>query len=581
MATSTMNMNVNNDCGICCEKYTKKMRLRVICENEKCNYEACISCIKMYIENTTDMITPNCMNCKMEYTQIFIEETFPKTFIKKLNKKKEKKEINMIKEKLPQYMEIAENEKNIRKLTKEIKEERVLLNDYKEHYEYFNKEKNNVTVYINKEIEYYKEAHNNQIQNNNLKEEERMNYIICPESGLDEEEVKELYEKLIKMTITEIINFCRENELPVIPHKNGKNIANKVSHVLAYLNKPNYCYVFKKFEEYKNLVKYQKKIIKEKNDKLKLLRETNYNMYIDIENGTSKKKNNTPCPNNDCRGYLSDIDENNSRKCNLCNVELCESCNKIKEEEHKCNKDDIKTVKMIKKNTKPCPNPSCNVRIHKTEGCDQMWCVNCHTTFSWNTGKIKDGEVIHNPEYIQYVKNIEKKNKENVKNNVFGECNTDVLPTIELINNTIRQRYIRNDIRLPIDIIRIQKYMRYLNGLKLYYINCEKQDKKKDNNNKVKYILGEIDEKKLYNNTNKITKELNYYKEVKNTIELQIDIGKETLWAIVNNTSKVTDVYNEIVDHFYNFCEHMDIEDTKMFLRYGKTIQRLRINQIV
>jgi hypothetical protein len=36
--------------------------------------------------------------------------------------------------------------------------------------------------------------------------------------------------------------------------------------------------------------------------------------------------------------------------------------------------------------------------------CDQMYCVECHTAFSWQTGAVVNG-VIHNPHYYEFLRN--------------------------------------------------------------------------------------------------------------------------------------------------------------------------------
>jgi hypothetical protein len=37
--------------------------------------------------------------------------------------------------------------------------------------------------------------------------------------------------------------------------------------------------------------------------------------------------------------------------------------------------------------------------------CDQMWCISCHTPFSWQSGQIVTTGTIHNPHYYQWMRN--------------------------------------------------------------------------------------------------------------------------------------------------------------------------------
>lgn len=90
--------------------------------------------------------------------------------------------------------------------------------------------------------------------------------------------------------------------------------------------------------------------------------------------------------------------------CNVCKTRTCCECNSIVNgdiDEHTCDPDILETIKLLKRDTKPCPK--CSVPIHKIEGCDQMFCVSCHTAFSWRTGKIESG-TIHNPHYFQWLR---------------------------------------------------------------------------------------------------------------------------------------------------------------------------------
>lgn len=126
-----------------------------------------------------------------------------------------------------------------------------------------------------------------------------------------------------------------------------------------------------------------------------------YKIKHSKDNNSEKRKFIMSCPNDNCRGYLS-----TQYKCDLCEIFTCPHCLEIigysKDEPHTCNPDNIATAEMIKKDTKPCPQ--CGVRIHKIEGCNQMWCTQCKIAFDYVTLKIDNG-VIHNPHYYQHLQN--------------------------------------------------------------------------------------------------------------------------------------------------------------------------------
>jgi hypothetical protein len=113
---------------------------------------------------------------------------------------------------------------------------------------------------------------------------------------------------------------------------------------------------------------------------------------------TERKKFIMPCPNNDCRGYLS-----SQYKCELCTLYTCSACHELigykKDDPHTCKEENVQSAELIKKETKPCP--TCGTRISKISGCDQMWCPECHKAFSWRTGLVDNG-TIHNPHFYQY-----------------------------------------------------------------------------------------------------------------------------------------------------------------------------------
>lgn len=107
------------------------------------------------------------------------------------------------------------------------------------------------------------------------------------------------------------------------------------------------------------------------------------------------------CPSDGCRGFLS-----SAWKCGTCQKFFCADCHGEKagqkDEAHVCNADAKATASMIRQETRPCPK--CGIRISKIDGCDQMWCIACQTTFSWNTGQVLLNTVVHNPHYYEYLR---------------------------------------------------------------------------------------------------------------------------------------------------------------------------------
>jgi hypothetical protein len=140
------------------------------------------------------------------------------------------------------------------------------------------------------------------------------------------------------------------------------------------------------------------------------------------------------CPDGNCRGFLS-----TQWKCGLCQQWACPDCHEIKGDsrdvEHTCNPDMVASARLLASDTKPCPN--CRTGIFKIDGCDQMWCTQCHTAFNWRTGRIE--QVVHNPHYFEWLRrngNVVPRNPGDVP------CQNDIDHRhATRIQNTLRSRH--------------------------------------------------------------------------------------------------------------------------------------------
>lgn len=257
-------------CFVCCEKYNKTTREKIVCSFSNCNYECCKSCIRTYILGSTK--DPHCMNCNNRYTQNFIITNLNRSFHETEYKQHRKCLLTDIEiSKMPETMQIAEN---------------------------------------------YKQIESHEINVTNLTDK-------------------------IKILKQELANLTNE-----------------------------------------------------RNDEIRKIQNLRSGKLDETQ---EKKRFIFPCPDNECRGYLS-----TQYKCELCKLYTCPDCFEIighnKNDPHTCNPDNIASAEEIRKTSKACPN--CGVRIQKISGCDQMYCTECKIAFSWNTGKIDNGPV-HNPHFYQ------------------------------------------------------------------------------------------------------------------------------------------------------------------------------------
>jgi hypothetical protein len=207
--------------------------------------------------------------------------------------------------------------------------------------------------------------------------------------------------------------------------------------------------------------------------------------------GHVKKEFVMKCPMDECRGFL-----NTNYLCGLCQHTICKDCHHSlgqangnepisqneKDNDHKCNPDDVATITELKNTTKPCPKCSC--LIYKIDGCDQMFCIQCHTAFSWRTGQIELG-VIHNPHYFAALRagNIQDPRH----HQDHGGCGP--IPTFYTIRNLFRRENL--DIQEQVTSM-YQRLSHHRNVTLPRYNRVPDQDQVR-----VKYLTGEIDEKKF------------------------------------------------------------------------------------
>lgn len=168
------------------------------------------------------------------------------------------------------------------------------------------------------------------------------------------------------------------------------------------------------------------------------------------------------------------------------------------------------------------------------KNCDQMFCTQCQTSFSWKTGRVENG-VIHNPHYFEWL----RRNKNTDRNLLEVRCGR------EIDNNFIRS--IVSICSDPTSILcRNIVHIRRIE-LPKYVTNVinDNQDLR------VKYLTQEITEDKFKNILQKRNKEKGKRREIANILNMYITSSTEILYRYVDEYVKRKKNYIE-----YNYvCE--------------------------
>lgn len=253
------------------------------------------------------------------------------------------------------------------------------------------------------------------------------------------------------------------------------------------------------------------------------------------------------CPDTNCRGFLS-----TQWKCGLCQKWACPDCHEIKgdtkDAAHTCNPETVATVSMLANDTKPCPN--CRTGIFKIDGCDQMWCTQCHTAFNWRTGRIEN--VVHNPHYFEWL----RRNGNNIPRNPGDiPCQNELTHHISSqIRNLLRNKHKQHYLSGPLELF-LERTVRNTIHLRHVELPVYRIDNRERRNEalRVQYMRNLISQNQFKTLLQRNEKKTEKYREIYNIMEVLMNTMTEIIFRFVAHINTAEPAQYEI-----NILEEID-----------------------
>ena len=189
------------------------------------------------------------------------------------------------------------------------------------------------------------------------------------------------------------------------------------------------------------------------------------------------------------------------------------------------------------------------------KNCDQMWCPDCQTAFSWNRGTIETG-IVHNPHYYEF----QRRNGTVPRNP--GDIPCGGIPNYHTIN-VIMQNLDYNHANLT----NIHQTIVHIQHVEIRRYTPNENRELINRDLRVKYLLQEIDEPTLKTILQQHEKSRQKMIDYRNICQMFCDVGSDIFRQIVNEYTLVTNLavyrsYNMVSEHKVRLCKYLDDQFT-------------------
>ncbi len=317
---------------------------------------------------------------------------------------------------------------------------------------------------------------------------------------------------------------------------------------------------------------------KERNEKIENIYREISRLNIELQQlkfstKVERKEFKHPCPQNNCRGFLS-----TKWKCCICNVYVCKDCFEVLEEDHKCDEEKIKSINVIKKDSKPCP--TCGARIHRLSGCNSMWCSNCKVGFDWVSGKIKQGDA-GNPHYYEWLRDRNTAVNNEIESDVVEnfECNNQL--DYDSISKMLKDQCVDSQIKRTVQLVLI-----LVNEIRNHHLPRYSYRNDDNENEKLrrKYINNKIDKKTMKQYLGRLERKKEKNRVVYQILEMTTNVFVDLINRLVEQHKRLIEksinkaTFKIEADKIYNEMDELrkysskSIRDVMTLMNYKKCI---------
>lgn len=278
-----------------------------------------------------------------------------------------------------------------------------------------------------------------------------------------------------------------------------------------------------------------------------------------------KKKFVRKCPHDGCKGFLSSV-----WKCDVCENWTCPHCNEVKgknkDVEHTCDPNNVETVNLLKKDTKPCP--SCGTMIFKISGCSQMWCPDCHNAFDWRSGNIETG-MVHNPHFYEFQR------RTGTIGRAVGDIPCGGLPSFAELRDYFGMepydgRYWRRREVVPNDVKYLWAVHRLISHTETYELRYNYMAHRVDNTDlRIRYLMNELDEIIFKKTIQRREKAYAKTRAVRDILQMFVNAASDMLRQMVVNHEHPKDT-EKLTRELVDYCNDSFVTLTKQYTHKPK-----------